>query len=229
MRKVIITTHTDLAAELLPPTFFERVESIEGKALLKLDAEQGVKIAVCDITVKDGFTLKDLSLPDEWTILDVLKESTNVYTCVLKTEYTRSNKKVQTLLKRREYAELRELFTSDIFIDLPFTLSEETVVMSFTADNETIKKFLQYTEVLGEIKSIAFQPATFSEYNILSCLTERQKEVITTAKKSGYYELPRKTTTDDLSKKLGISAATTIEHLRKAENRIISFILAGHL
>ena len=81
---------------------------------------------------------------------------------------------------------------------------------------------------MGTIENISFQPATFSDYNILSCLTERQKEVITAAKESGYYEVPRKTSTEELSQKLGISTATVLEHLRKAEHRLMSHILAGH-
>lgn len=227
MRKVIITIDTDLISKIVPHNFFETLEYMEGKALLKIDIEKGVKIAVCDIKMKNGFTLEDLHFPDEWTILDVLKETNSIYTCLLKTEY-RGGIKFQQLYGKRALKKVRQLLGFDIIFDLPFILTEEKVVVTFIVKNEIIKKFLKIVSLWGGIKNISFQPATFSEYNILSCLTERQKEIITTAKKSGYYDVPRKISTEELSKKLGISTATILEHLRKAENRIISSILAGY-
>lgn len=227
MRKVIITMDTDLILKIVPHNFFETLEYMEGKALLKIDIEKGIKIAVCDIKMKDRFTLEDLHFPDEWTILDVLKETNNIYTCLLKTEY-RGGTKFQQLYGKRALKKVRQLLGFDIIFDLPFILTEEKVVVAFIVKNEIIKKFLKMASLWGGVKNISFQPATFSEYNILSCLTERQKEIITAAKKSGYYDVPRKISTEELSKKLGISTATILEHLRKAENRIISSILAGY-
>jgi predicted DNA binding protein len=228
MRKVIISVTADVISNLLPPGFFDVMETIEGKAILKLDIEKGVKIAVCGFAVKDGFTLEDVTFPPEWTILDVLKKHNSTHTCLLKTDYNQGGVKVRQLFDEENYLNLRDLLGLDIILDLPFILSEEKMVVTFTADNRAIKKLLEKVNLLGTIEHISFQPATFSEYTLLSCLTERQKQVITTAKKSGYYDVPRKTSTEELSEKLGISRATTIEHLRKAEHRIISSILAGY-
>ncbi len=218
---------TDLLYKLVKPDFFEKVEYIEGKAILRINIETGVKIAVCDIKMKDGFTLEDAGFPEEWTILDVLKETDNTYTCLLKTEY-KEGIKFKQLYSEEFFTQIRQLFGLDIIFDLPIILTEEKVVITFVVSNEIIKEFLDIVGQLGEVKNVAFQPAAFSDYSILSCLTERQKEVIQTAKKSGYYDVPRKISTEELSKELGISTATTIEHLRKAEQRIITSILAGY-
>lgn len=204
---------TNFVAHFWPQHLFEVLEYIEGKALLRLDIEKGVKIGVCDIKIKDGLTVEDVELPKGWTILNVLKEKDNTYTCLVRVEY-------KTITKIQ--------LPEDIIFDLPYILSEEKVVFAFAADNEGMKRVLSHINLLGYTKSVSFQLATFSEYNILSCLTERQREVITTAKKSGYYDVPRRISTEELSKKLGISRATTIEHLRKAENRIISHVLEGY-
>lgn len=228
MRKVVITVHTDILSTLVPPNFFAVVEYIETKAILRINITQGVKIAVCDFKIKERFTFDDVNLPEEWKILDILKETDHIYTCLLKTHYTSDSAKAINFFEEKEYANLRKFFESDIIFDLPFILSEGKVVMTFTAENEAIKGLLKKINLIGTIENISFQPATFSEQNLLSCLTERQKEVITAAKKSGYYDVPRKITTEELSKNLGISTATTLEHLRKAEQRIISNILAGY-
>lgn len=52
-------------------------------------------------------------------------------------------------------------------------------------------------------------------------LSERQREVIELARQRGYYEWPRETNASDLAEELGISKTTLLEHLRKAESKII--------
>jgi predicted DNA binding protein len=227
MRKVVITLETDLMSNLVPNSFFEAIEYIEGKAILKVNLEIGVKIAVCDIKTNPGFTLEDIEFPDEWAILDVLKKTDNIYTILLKTEY-RNGTKFQQLYNEEYFKKIRNLLEMDIIFDLPFILTEKELVMAFSVNNEILKEFLDTISILGDIKNISFQPAAFSDSAILSCLTERQKEVITVAKKSGYYDVPRKVNAEELSKKLGVSRATITEHLRKAEQRIIKNILAGY-
>ena len=82
--------------------------------------------------------------------------------------------------------------------------------------------------MLGKVESISFTKATFTEHDLLNVLTNKQKGIIIEAKNRGYYEYPRKITTLELSSKLGISKATTVEHLRKAEMRLMNSLLEGY-
>ena len=226
MRKVIIEVNPKFVLKLLPrflpEEFLDNLEYIEGKALLRLDFEKGVKIAIIDVKMKEGKTIKDLKIPDELAVVDVLREKDDIYTCLLRARYKKS------LLNLAELQPLKVFMSENIIFDFPFIFSKEKIVITVITDNKYLKKVLQVLKPLGFVKNISFQKVTFSEYNILSCLTERQKEIIIAAQKNGYYEVPREITAEELSKKLGISKATTVEHLRKAENRIISHIIAGY-
>ncbi|HET7324691.1 MAG TPA: helix-turn-helix domain-containing protein, partial [Halococcus sp.] len=53
-------------------------------------------------------------------------------------------------------------------------------------------------------------------------LTDRQHEVIEHALTAGYFEWPREITSDELAAELDISRATLLEHLRKAESKLLT-------
>ncbi len=80
---------------------------------------------------------------------------------------------------------------------------------------------------MGTVRKVDYFKPASSDNDLFSCLTAKQQEVVRLAKHAGYYDYPRKTCTKELAKQLGISPATTIEHLRKAENRLIEQVVAG--
>lgn len=53
-----------------------------------------------------------------------------------------------------------------------------------------------------------------------SVLSQRQRDVFEFARERGYYEWPREVSATDLADELGVSKATVLEHLRKAESRL---------
>jgi predicted DNA binding protein len=55
----------------------------------------------------------------------------------------------------------------------------------------------------------------------LDTLTAAQREVFEHAREVGYYEWPRGTSTRELADDLGISKTTLLEHLRKAESKLL--------
>jgi predicted DNA binding protein len=81
---------------------------------------------------------------------------------------------------------------------------------------------------VGRIVNVSFKKATYQKRDILSVLTEKQKDIVLTANRYGYYEYPRKINSSQLSEKVNISKPTLVEHLRKAEVRILKEILTGY-
>lgn len=52
-------------------------------------------------------------------------------------------------------------------------------------------------------------------------LTERQMNTLRTAVEMGYFDTPRRASVKDVAKKLHVSASTAVEHLRKAEKKVL--------
>ena len=56
-------------------------------------------------------------------------------------------------------------------------------------------------------------------------LTNDQRKILDSARKYGYYDYPRKITSEELSEKIGLNKDFALENLRKAEKRIFTRIL----
>ncbi|WP_238717334.1 helix-turn-helix domain-containing protein [Natronorubrum halophilum] len=58
-------------------------------------------------------------------------------------------------------------------------------------------------------------------------LTDRQREVLSVAIEEGYYQVPREVTYRELADRLGCSAGTVGQHLRRIESRLMSTVITG--
>ncbi|UCG70924.1 MAG: helix-turn-helix domain-containing protein, partial [Thermoplasmata archaeon] len=184
--------------------------------LLRIDFEKGIKLGLMQITVKDGFVLKDVDLPENVEISNVLKSEGNKYVCIVKVKVPKEFKKM-----------LKE-FNLDLIWTSPSFMSADRTIISCIGEDEDLRKFMDIVKQLGLIINVSFKKAAYQEHDILSVLTDKQREIMIAAKKNGYYDMPRKISSEDLSKKVGISKATLLEHLRKAEVRLMENILSGY-
>jgi hypothetical protein len=108
----------------------------------------------------------------------------------------------------------------------PIEIEEGKVKISFLGSEQQVKKFLEIIDKLGiRYRVVMLGDADFSPLSPLNQLTERQREVLITAHRLGYYDIPRKITSEELAKKLDLVDSTVVEHLRKAEQRLITHIL----
>jgi len=95
-------------------------------------------------------------------------------------------------------------------------------------ENE-IKKLLHYTNKWGDnsFKVLGLTSIdTKGGSSLLSKLTPRQRQMLLTAYALGYYDVPRRISSDDLARHLDVDKSTIVEHLRKAERKLIGAIIA---
>jgi predicted DNA binding protein len=91
--------------------------------------------------------------------------------------------------------------------------------------NERVEDFFRLVKKRGLMKDLKIQRIEDKECDILDDLTDDQKKILNYAKKYGYYDYPRKITSEELSEKTGINKDVVLESLRKAEKQIIKRIL----
>jgi hypothetical protein len=108
----------------------------------------------------------------------------------------------------------------------PLGIREGKIKISFLGSDVQVKNFLQKIDILGiRYHVIMISDANFPPISLLNQLTEKQREVLIVAYKLGYYDIPRRITSEELAKKLNLGDSTVVEHLRKAEQRLISHLL----
>jgi predicted DNA binding protein len=216
MRKLVIEFAPDMLIRKVHGKMFESMESMELLELLRIDFQKGIKLGLMQITVKDGFVLEDVELPDNVDISNVLKSEGNKYTCIVKVKVP------------NEFKKMMKDFNLDLIWTSPSYISEDKTIISCIGEEDDLRKFMELCKSLGTIKNVSFKKAVYQEHDILSALTDKQREIVIAAKQNGYYDMPRKISSEELSKKVGISKATLLKHLRKAEVRLMENILTGY-
>lgn len=68
-------------------------------------------------------------------------------------------------------------------------------------------------------------PSTTEWHELLSSIPDRQREFLTLALEHGYFEIPRQITLQELAEKMGITKTTASNHLRKAEQQVMTFLI----
>ncbi len=89
----------------------------------------------------------------------------------------------------------------------------------------------QLREILGraDARRIKYRIVSLTEAEFgsspLDRLTDTQRSVLTTAYRRGFYDVPRRISSRRLGQALGVEAGTVVEHLRKAEKRLLDALL----
>ena len=91
-----------------------------------------------------------------------------------------------------------------------------------------VKKILQNASRWSNTyKILGLNSINTKEEPLLSKLSMKQRQALLTAFALGYYDVPRKISSEELSRHLNADKSTIVEHLRKAEKKLIDGIIAG--
>jgi hypothetical protein len=110
----------------------------------------------------------------------------------------------------------------------PFELTPKNWRISVLGTAAQLRRFLTELRDRGiryRVQTIG--DAEFGARSQLGALTARQREVLVAAHRMGYYDVPRRADSTRVAHALNLGKSTTVEHLRKAEKRLIDRILSN--
>lgn len=192
---------------------FTKIKSLEFLFFLRQDHEEFS--AISEVVFKDETgTVKDL-LGGGFLIEAQLLEKKTDRMCVV---FIRGGPTLSSVLEF--------IGVPGGYLFTPLGINEEKIKICFLGNETQVKEFMERLDILQiRYRVVLLTDANFSPISPLSQLTEKQRQVLMSAYKMGYYAVPRNVTTEEIAKKLNLVDSTVVEHLRKAEQKLISQIL----
>ena len=116
-------------------------------------------------------------------------------------------------------------YTPKIFLLKPIIHKDGKEEWYFGAwEREIVSDLYNSFKKFFHVEMLSIKEQDFTDLfipHIMPKITEKQKEAIQLAIREGYYDFPRNIHLNELSKITGVSRVTYLEHLRKAECKII--------
>lgn len=166
---------------------------------------------VCNITLADGIGIEEIK-SDFITDLIVLRNEGRDYTCLVKGKFSDEISKF--------------IGQFDLKMEYPIIFEGPTCQFSMVGSPEELFNIVKAARENGwgfEVLSVQkYDPHVSS---VFSALTGKQKEILLQAYNNGYFDHPRKVNAGELARKLGTHKTTLLEHLHKAEKRLIGHII----
>jgi predicted DNA binding protein len=112
------------------------------------------------------------------------------------------------------------------YVSIPYEIRDGKVRATFVGDAEQIRRIRETIEEKGiPYKVVSLTDARFPPSSPLSRLTEKQQEVLITAYRLGYYDLPKRVSSEELARRFKIRSPTLVVHRRRAERRLFAEII----
>ena len=112
------------------------------------------------------------------------------------------------------------------YFSLRYEVRDGKVKITFLGSAKQVKAFLKTVEAAGvRYRVVSLTDAKFPPHSLISHLTEKQRRALISAYTLGYYEVPKKIGHVQLAERLDLALSTLDVHLRKAEKRLLYYII----
>jgi len=114
------------------------------------------------------------------------------------------------------------------YLSTPFELKDGKLRVTLLGSSSQLKRYLSglSKQTLVKYRIASLTDARFPPNSPVARLTEKQRRVLVTAYRLGYYDVPRRISSEELAKKLNLVKSTFSAHVRKAERRLLAELLS---
>jgi hypothetical protein len=166
---------------------------------------------VCRFTIREGVPVDQIQC-NYVSNLIVLQNRGREYTCLVRGMFSEDI--------------TRFLQTYGSRFEPPIVFENDCLRFSMVGDPEDLSAFVADAAKKGwglEILSVCdYNPDVSGIFDIL---TPKQKEILLESYRSGFFDHPRRINAGELAEKMGMHKTTLLEHIHKAEKRLIGHIL----
>jgi len=224
MRRILVELYGPELRRRVEASFsLRRLESFEVLHLLRHDGRESAMI--CRISPKDPRMRVEDCFRDDPVTTEI--------------QVLQRGKQSSIALVRRLPQELRPGPPQDLllggiatipgagYLIAPLGYRDSTLRFSFVGTDAQLREILHRAQRRKfQYRVVSLRAADFAS-SPLDRLTERQASVLRAAYRLGYYDVPRRIDSRRLARTLGLEAATVVEHLRKAEQRLLDALLGS--
>jgi hypothetical protein len=166
---------------------------------------------VCRFTIREGVPVDQIQC-NYVSNLIVLKAEGREYTCLVKGTFSDDISRFV-----RAYGS---------HMEHPIVFQNDCLTFNMVGDPEDFHRFVSDAREKGwelEILSVCdYSPHITDIFNVL---TPRQKKILLESYRHGYFDHPRRINAAELAERMGMHKTTLLEHIHKAEKRLIGHIL----
>ena len=110
----------------------------------------------------------------------------------------------------------------------PIEVIGEKARLTYIGSTQDVKRLLVGLRRAGlRHRTLSISDLRLPPQSPLTALTEKQRRVLTAAFQGGYYDRPRRISSEALAHRLSVSSSTFVNHRLKAERRLLAYVL-GH-
>lgn len=213
MRRLVVEFAVDDIVAILRETIFQKIETMEVLSFLKSSPDEVALI--CRVRFKDTSTRIEDLFSNRFDEAQVLEKDKGSFICFVKQ-------------KRGGLSSEVNLMGAGGYLSVPYEIRNGRLKATFLGSAKEMRGILEGIEKAGvRNKLVSIMDAKFSPDSPLGLLTEKQRKVILSAFHMGYYDVPRRVSSEELAKRLNIREPTLVMHRRKAEKRLLA-ALAGN-